>query len=350
MAKHLHESYQYAITVGDPHIGKSDIPEGKRLIEWIVASGKKWFSETGIKPLIVFTGDQSNDFAIVRAEVLEFWMWAYDYIAAAGFDSVSQVGNHDMNQEESAATMSVFDQRTVLARRNMVSINANTAAIGFIRDEELFFKTVMEAYKLGVRIMFTHVEFEGSQYENGTYAPHGFDLARYPADLTFITGHIHKRQKFGNVYCVGTPKPSTRSDIDEIKGIHMICLKNVPEVAFWPTPTEVCEPFRRIVVNEGWTEAQIKAIPDSPKVYVELVGTTEFVKKTARLLPPSVHEHSTYTDVKKATVVKESEGIPTTFVNFTQEYFTNNGTPPELQKAILDKVYQSCPSLKQGVK
>jgi hypothetical protein len=277
-------------------------------------------------------------------------MWAYDHITAAGFESLSQVGNHDMNQEESAATMSVFDQRTVLARRRVMAINKQVGAIGFIRDEELFFKTVMDVYHKGVRTMLVHAEFEGSQYENGTYAPHGFNLTRYPADLIFITGHIHKRQKFGNVYCVGTPKPSTRSDIDETKGIHMICLKNVPEVAFWPTPPEVCEPFRRIVINDQSTEAQIKAIPDSPKVYVELVGTQEFVKKMARLLPPSVHEHSTYTDVKKNTVVKESEGIPTTFVNFTKEYFINNGTPPELQKAILEKVYKSCPSLKQGVK
>ena len=242
MLRFFHELLNFAFLVGDPHVKKMDIAEAKLLVTWIVATAVQWRIETGIEPIIVFMGDQSDDFAVFRAEVLEFWVWAYDYVSSFHLRTLSQVGNQRYEiQEETASTMSPFDVRTILAKREPVFLNPTTAAIGFIRNEELFHKTVMGAYAQGVRTILCHTEFEGSQYENGTYAPHGFDLSKYPADLYFITGHIHKKQQFGNVLCVGTPRPGTRSDIGEVKGIHIVSFKAVPEspVSYRHRPTYV---------------------------------------------------------------------------------------------------------------
>jgi hypothetical protein len=345
----MSSKYDFALLVGDPHIDKQSVPEAIRLIKWIVEVAIAFRAHHGT-PLIIFTGDQSNDFAIIRAEVLEFWTWAYDYIRSKGFETLSQVGNHDMNQEESASTMSPFDVRTVLAKRTPIILNQTTAAIGFIRSEELFYQTVMTAYNSGIRTILCHAEFEGSQYENGTYAPHGFDLSKYPHDLNFITGHIHKRQRFGNVLCVGTPRPSTRSDIGEQKGIHIGKLGTPADLLFIATPEEVCESFKKVNINESsYDEPAVLAIPDSNKVYVDLHGSRDFVKKVAKLLPASVHVRSTYSDDTRAISVKESEGIPTTFVKFAKDHFETAAVPADLQAEIMKKVLEACPTLKQGV-
>jgi hypothetical protein len=345
--------YHIVIPVGDPHIRKEDIPEAKKFIKWLIKSAFNLYENTGDKILVLFMGDQLNDFGIARAEVLEFWKWAYDEFkpVKGAVDTMSLIGNHDMNQEESASTMSVYDQRTILAGREPVFINNTAAAIGFVRSEDVFRAHVIQAYNAGARTIFCHAEFEGSQYESGTYAPNGFKLDRYPDDLSFITGHIHKQQQFGKVWCVGTPRHLTKSDIGEVKGVNALNLTNGVTL-FSPTPEDVFESFKSIVLEESPTfdEKVIKDIKDSTKVYIEIKGSRDFCKKIARLIPSLCKVRSTYTDLERTATVKESEGIPKTFAKFSDEYFKTHNVPDHVKKAILDKVFKRCPSLKDGVR
>jgi hypothetical protein len=353
MSRQLRESYDVVLLIGDPHVRKEDIREARKFIEFIV-NGVRVLEKTmgHRKVLPVFMGDQMNDFALARAEVLAFWKWAYDQIRAIepDHDSLSLEGNHDMNQEESASTMCVYDERTVLAGKKPVFINSQVAAIGFIRKEELFYQAAMSAYAEGARTILCHAEFDGAKYESGTYAPNGFKLDRYPSDLMFITGHIHLQQSFGNVWCIGTPRHLTRSDIGETKGIQILDFAT-GENYFTPTPADVFEPFRAVTITDSpLVDEIIKSIADSPKMYVEVKGTREFCKKVSKLLPPSVKVRSTYTDSGRSVTVKESEGIPSTFRKFSDSFFQQGAVDPELRKAILTKVYDKCPSLKVGVK
>lgn len=354
MRRQLREPYDRVMLIGDPHIRKEDISEASKFVQYIVSAIKVLENTlNGKKVLPVFMGDQLNDFALARAEVLEFWRWAYDEIRNASpndHDSLSLEGNHDMNQEESASTMCVYDERTVLAGKTPVFVNPKVAAIGFIRKEELFYKAVMSAYVEGARTILCHAEFEGSQYESGTYAPNGFKLDKYPADLSFITGHIHKQQSFGKVWCIGTPRHLTRSDIGETKGIQLVDF-TTGESYFTPTPPDVFEPFKSFVIDESsYDESMLKDIPNSSKVYVEIKGSREFNKTIARILPALVKIRPTYTDRGRQVNLKESEGIPSSFHKFANGFFETNKTDDSLKKAILDKVYERCPSLKTGVR
>jgi len=349
MPAKIEQAAAVVIPVGDMHIRKQDIPEARKFIEFLIQTAYR-FIEIG-PVLIVFMGDQLNDFGIARAEVLEFWKWAYDELRKhrSNILTLSLIGNHDLNQEESASTMSVYDERTVLAGRDPVFLSENAAAIGFIRDEEAFRAAAMKAYGEGARTIFCHAEFEGSQYESGTYAPNGFKLDRYPKDLSFITGHIHKEQQFGNVWCIGTPRHLTKSDIGETKGVYSINLVS-GETKFTPTPVDVFEPFQSILLEESasFDEKIIETIPDSTKVYVEIKGSRNFAKRIDRLLPSLCRRHSTYTDIDRTVTVKESEGIPKTFAKFSANYFEKAGTPDHVRKAILDRVLARCPSLRSG--
>jgi DNA repair exonuclease SbcCD nuclease subunit len=337
-----------AILVGDMHVKKEDIPEAKRFIDWLTTLALSSSS----KPLIIFMGDQYNDFALARVESLEFWKWAYERLneKLGPNSSLSIVGNHDMNQEETATAMSAHSNLTVLARREPVFINKTTAAIGFVRREDLFQKIISEAYAQGARTILCHAEFQGAQYENGFYAPHGFDLSKYPSDLNFVSGHIHKKQQFGNVTYVGTPRPLTRSDIGETKGVHLAnLLKNSLE--FIPTPQEVCESFRSILIKEtDYSDSVLESIPDSSRIYVDIHGSKEFVQKISKQLPESVKTRATYTEDNKDFEVRESEGIPSVFTKFSANYFKSTALDQNTQNEVFDRIYAECPSLKMGVR
>lgn len=346
----LSESYDIVIPIGDLHIHKDDVQEGERFIRWIVDGAKIVQNATGKKVLLAFMGDQHNDFAVMRVEVSAFWSWAYAYINMMLDDqSLSITGNHDMNQDESASAMTSQSARTRVVARDAVFINDTVAAVGFMRKEDLFYEKVMTAYAAGARTILCHAEFQGSQYENGFYAPHGFDLSKYPADLKFISGHIHMKQEFGNVFYVGTPRHLTRSDIGEVKGVHVLDFQKGTR-EFIETPSSVCAPFQEIILDESGPYQDPSTIPDSPKIYVEIRGSKEFAKKISRALSENIKVRSTYTDEIKNFVVKESEGIPATFNKFSEEFFKTNNVSEKVREAVLAKVYDTCPSLKIGVR
>ena len=331
------------ILIGDMHVKKSDIPECQSFIQWV-----SYIAQTQ-KATLMFLGDQYNDFGIADVEVQEFWKTAYDHVNSVGVNSISLVGNHDANQQNTASFMTVHDKQTLVIGREMIKLSASIFAVGFIRKEDEFYTKVMKAYTEGARLVICHAEFNGCQYENGFYAPHGFDLSKYPADLQFLSGHIHLKQGFGNVTYPGSPRHLTRSDIGSIKGVHVWNLVD-GLMEFVQTPETVCEPFQSIVITESSYDAKlIKNIANSKKVYVEIQGSKEFSKKISKTLAENVHVRSVYTTEAKEVKVRESEGVPKSFNRFQQDFFKNNVVSPEIEKAVLEKVYQACPSLKLGL-
>lgn len=355
----LEIKHKYGVAVGDTHVHEDDIPEAWNLIVWLVKSVKEMNATLNTKVLIMFMGDQYHKFGVKEVVVEEFWKKAYAYILSElGYPSLSLSGNHDQNQQLTANGMSVHDDYTVVvAKKPLLLKSGNAAAIGYIRHEEEFYGTVMELYAQGVRKIFCHADFDGAQFENGFYSPSGFALDKYPADLMFYSGHIHLKQSFGNVVFFGTPRHLTRSDMGEVKGVHVIDFET-GGMNFQETPVDVWSPFMELTVEDGpdlqarlqQIEHTVKNVLTTPaKLYVEIKGTKEFVKTIERKLPGGVKIRSTYTDEKRAVTVKESEGIPATFSKFSDGFFKEANTPDHLRKEVLDRIYQTCPSLKNGV-
>ncbi len=347
---------QVYVPVGDMHVRKQDIADATRFIQWLAVTIKFINNSSSVKAVPVFMGDQYHEFGVAKAEAQKFWKWAYNHLLEVlGYPSISLVGNHDMNQELTATFMVAHEEATVMVD-SMMRIG-NVGFLPFIRDEELFYKSVMELYSLGVRKVFCHVEFQGSQYENGYYAPHGFDLSRYPSDLMFYSGHIHMKQAFGNVVYFGTPRHMTRSDIGEWKGIHLFDVsKN--EIADITTPPDVWPKLVEIAIDEDLqnlegtiSEISTYAEKNGPgRVYVTMNGSKEFCRTVSSRLPAGVRVSTTYTDTSRPSTVKESEGIPTSFGKYAREYFELYQVPTDVQKAVMEKIYEACPSLKIGVR
>lgn len=346
------------IPVGDMHVHKDDIVEATRFIKWLVDGVKQLNKSMSTQAVLFFMGDQYNDFGTKNVVVETFWKWAYSYInSELGYPSASLIGNHDMNQQETENGMDVHDESTVVIGRTPIMFAEGIGAVGFIRNEELFYAAVMNLYALGARKIFCHADFDGAQFESGYYSPLGFDLSRYPADLKFYSGHVHLKQEFGNVFYFGTARHLTKSDINEKKGIHIMDLAT-GKMTFQDTPFEVWSPFTELKIEEG--DPNLKALMEqadnlaktlhSPsKLYVEIRGTKEFCKKTERQLPGGIKTNSSYTDCGTLVTVKESEGIPATFSKFSAAFFSTAATPQDIQTEVLTRIYQACPTLKNGV-
>ena len=342
--------YDHAIVIGDMHVKKDDVAEATRFVRWIAQLHAQVKAKIGVDPLIVFMGDQYNDFSVVRVEAEVFWDWAFDFLVKeTGTMPLALVGNHDMNQEETASSMQVHARYAVLAERKPVFINQATAAIGFMRKEELFHQTVMEAYQKGARIVLCHAEFDGAQYENGFYSPHGFKLDRYPQDLQFISGHIHLKQQFGKVLYVGTPRHLTRSDLGTVKGVHVVKF-SAGSCEFVATPPDTFTPFQSVVIDESVHDPKsLPEIANSPRSYVEIRGSKEFAKKVEKALPELCKFRSVYTDQVRDFKVKESSGIPASFMAFADDFAISTGMSAQKKADVLKLIYDTCPSLKNGV-
>lgn len=322
--------------VGDPHVQKTNLEESERLMKWIVTVAQAHNAQ------ILLAGDLYNDFAVKRVEVEEFWN---RHLRAMGRPIVL-TGNHDMNSDCSSSALTVHRDQCALLVDGPMKIN-DVGFLPFIRDNQVFIKEALGLYQQGVRLIFCHAEFAGSQYENGFYAPHGIDLMEMPSDLLFISGHIHKQQEFGNVWYPGTPRQLTRSDVGQTKGVWIIsAATGVLSRNFIPTPENVCVPFKQITITPDTKE--IPGIPESDRVYVDIQGPKEFIDKMLKKIPNQAKIRTFPDQEKPVHGISESDGIPVAFLKYAAKYAADKQLPPEVAKAVMDKIYHKCPMLKMG--
>lgn len=341
--------------VGDLHVKLDNLKESRRVIEWVAQEAKRHDATP------IFMGDQFDSMSVIRAEVLEFWVWAYGYLNntisgdATKPCTISLVGNHDINSDGTASAMSAFESvTTVVDARGLAMLDGNVGAIGFIRDNDKFAAMASAAVQMGCKYLLCHAEFNGAMYENGFYSPHGIDLEKIPNNIQYISGHIHKRQTFGTtvtgqprIIYIGTPRQLTRSDIGEVKGI---CLFTpaTGDGTFIQTPINVSDPYVEVNIVEG----QDYDLNLPSRVYVNIHGSKEFIKKVCKELPDETKTRTFPTGDVKVSEVKESEGVPVAFGKYCRTFFNGDNATyitADEAKAVLELVYKTCPSLKAGV-
>lgn len=319
------------VWVGDPHVKKTNIEESERLIEWIDFEAQKRNAP------VVFAGDQYNDFGVARVEAVKFWTNAFNQMKSK---VIAIVGNHDANSDVSLNFMDIHKHQ-VLVIDEPTAIN-DVLLLPFFRKNELFVKALWDCF--GITEVFCHQEFNGCQYENGFYSPHGVDPAEIPDYITQITsGHIHKHQEFGKIWYPGTARHLTRSDIGERKGIFFVNRKT-GDREFIPTPVAVSEPFVSIDITPEYTPELPSG--ESSRVFVNIKGPEDFIKKTLKSMPEGFKVRTFPESNLPETKIKESEGIPKAFLSFALEYANKNGLGNSELKVVLNEIYSKCVFLK----
>lgn len=336
------------IFCGDTHVKKDNIESSEKLIAWLAKLADQY------KATILFAGDQHDSMGVVRAEVIEFWDKAYKTINQVA-QSISITGNHDLSADGLSSAMTAHEFVTSVIADTPFPIDSKNGiwAIGFIRDFQIFRQKTILAYEKGARIIVCHAEFNGAQFENGFYAPHGFNLDAFPEDLMFVSGHIHKKQTLIDsrtgkvkVFYPGTPRMLTRSDIGQIK---TVTLWDTDKQSFQDieVPEEVCPRFQHFIITEENIHS-INLIPDSSLAYVDVKGSKDFIQSICKKISQNVKLRTLPDSLLGVNTlkVKESEGIPIAFAKYLDIYKKNHNLTDQEIILIAQLIYDKMPELK----
>jgi DNA repair exonuclease SbcCD nuclease subunit len=208
------------LLVGDPHLKIGAFKEAGGFVDKLFK-----IIQDGQYDQVIILGDLFDTFAVIRSEILALWA-SFLSKASQHSEIVLIVGNHDMAGESGGAhALEPFK-----SFKNVVVVDWPHTTGGmihylpFYRDNEAFIKEC-QALPQG-SILFCHQSFNGAQFDNGFYDPHGVDPSAVSHLAAVISGHIHKNQKLGNIWYPGTPFQMNFSDAGENKGVFEIALDN----------------------------------------------------------------------------------------------------------------------------
>jgi DNA repair exonuclease SbcCD nuclease subunit len=205
------------LLVGDPHIKINSLQEGELFLLQLLGL----IREEEPKQVILL-GDQFDSFAVIRSEVLALWS---DFLLNAGHYTkvVLLVGNHDMAGETGGThAMEAFKSYpNVTVVDNLTEING-IYYMSFVRSVDEF-SAIAKAVPEG-SVLFCHQSFNGVQFVNGFFDPHGVPTESIQHLSAVISGHIHTEQKIDKIWYPGTPYQHTFADAGEDKGVYAIDL------------------------------------------------------------------------------------------------------------------------------
>jgi DNA repair exonuclease SbcCD nuclease subunit len=264
-----------SIFVGDPHVQPNNLEDVKNIFDLVERTQDTFKAEA-----LIILGDLFHTHAVLRLEVVNFWQRTIIRMAGMFHKVILLVGNHDLvGDTQRERQMSALDTLKIgLKNVKIIDRPAIYDGWGFMpyfSDGERFIEEANKLAEAGVKTLICHQTFDGSQFENGFYAPGGIDQNRLLV-THIVSGHIHKTQTVGRVFYPGTPKWDTLSDANEAKGIWTFDGQwNMIDTS------EVVEPIRTIVLTP---DSDTKNLKLGPKTFVELTGPSTWIGQISKKL------------------------------------------------------------------
>lgn len=290
------------LRVGDPHVKIGNIGESKSLIDFVAKTAIESKADR-----IEILGDLFHTHAILRLEVIDFWVWALEKLTKI-CEVVVLVGNHDLSGDYNSnnSSLSVFG---LMGWKNLIIVEKPTALgvfgyVPYIHNSTSFIDSVGALAESGVRVLVCHQTIQGSKYESGMYAPDGIPTGEWAKRfIHVISGHIHSEQSFGNIIYPGTARWDTTADANRRKGIwiyeHEDGTGRIQSSTFMSTE-QVCSPIRCVSFSEG--DAVSNTWPENARVAVELIGSSAWVASMKEKLKGKCSISTKITDRQKATI------------------------------------------------
>jgi DNA repair exonuclease SbcCD nuclease subunit len=305
------------LRIGDPHIKPSNLDEAENLLHFI--------NDTILErqpDRVEILGDLFHTHAIVRLEVLEFWVeWLDVLLSHENIQFYVLRGNHDManDQENSPSVNSVFK---LIRKKNFhycdnphaePKIDGPFAYVSYYGDHNKFIEVANNCAREGSKVLICHQTFDGSKYESGIWAPDGIDASKINFDL-IISGHIHTHQdmiKDGKrIIYPGTPKWDTAADANEDKGIWMYEHDDVTGAIKSEELIRTAHVVTKIA-KLTWIEGMpCEAIPSGCKVTVELIGSSSWVEVCSKSLKGTCQIITKVTDKTERTTRNAGKNFP----------------------------------------
>ena len=346
------------LRVGDPHAKVGSLDEMKALVLFVVEQAKLHNVDR-----IEVLGDLFNTHNVIRLEVIEFWTWALDLLAAT-CETVVLVGNHDQSGDYNS-TFSALSVFALMNKKNLIIVEKPTqmGVFGYVPYTHSSVEFIASANVLadgGVKVLICHQTIEGSKYESGIYAPDGIPAAEWSERfIHVISGHIHSEQSFGNIIYPGTARWDTVTDANRRKGVWLYThgsgevgtrvlhgdedrsgrssnlstpaqvggsQDGVIQTALFISTEQVCSPIKSLEWREGdpcptgWSEYE--------RVTIELIGSSIWVAGEKEKLKGKCSIKTKITDKQKGIIRKTGDS----FEHFMKELFTSSLNKGDLLK------------------
>lgn len=203
---------------GDKHLKINRFDLVKQFLSWLNKT-----IETNKPDLYVCLGDDLDNHAVIRSEIIAELRYHFDFVLSLGIPIVYVVGNHDCFRP---------NDMKYHALQSMIGLNPNLHIID--KTTNLYGMTFVpyvhnaeEFPKQTLPICVAHQTFKGADFGDIT-TKDGVDASSIDGAEIIISGHIHKRQKLDSsqsagpeiLYC-GSPFSQSVSDINQTKGVSL---------------------------------------------------------------------------------------------------------------------------------
>lgn len=185
--------------------------------------------------VLVQVGDAFDNRQSINLRVLHYTVSLFERLGEILPTHVI-VGNHDIwakKSNEVSAIDSIKWIPNVQVYKEPVQYtwaDKNILLMPWRRDPEHETETLAEYPK--ANIVFCHSEVKGVALNSKVKNEHGTDSNSYDRYVAVYSGHIHYRQRKGQLRMVGTPYQLTRSDSGNAKGFDLVDLGTMEETFF----------------------------------------------------------------------------------------------------------------------
>lgn len=202
------------LLVGDPHIQIQKLGDGKAFVRKLSSLAEEY-------ERVIILGDLFHTFAVIRSEVLSIWS---DYFNEHGKKTTALVGNHDYaGQRGGSHALEVFKNTGATIVDGPYKEN-DIHYIPFVRDNSVF-EDLCRLIPRG-KVLFCHQSFTGADFGNGFFDPNGSNISCVKHLKSVISGHIHKRQTFNNIWYPGVPYQHSFAEANNEARVFTIDLKS----------------------------------------------------------------------------------------------------------------------------
>lgn len=318
------------LVIGDPHGRPQDLEDLGRLFD-----GTEGVIEE-VKPgCLVITGDQFHNHALVHIDVASFYKKRLTHLHAEypNMEIIVLSGNHDVSGDESSKSSAMEQFSSFVTVLGKEQTREWFYGVGFMSyfAKEKDFRAAISAMP-NVTKIFCHQSFQGCQFENGMYDPHGFSLSGLE-HIKFISGHVHMRQAFGNVQYVGAPRWMISSDANQEKAISLYD-EDFNEIQSWDTSVW-CSKIYQLVIKQGVPVHEFSLPKAKDSLIVELHGDKNWIEETSKKYK-NCRVRPFRTD-RAAPVISERDGIDKAFSKYLSRYRAPMGVEIEELRELCQK-------------
>lgn len=179
--------------------------------------------------VLVHLGDVFDNRQTVSLKVMNRALTLFERISNI-MDTYIIVGNHDIWHKKSNEVASVDmlkwipNVQIMKDDEKLTWSNKSILLMPWRRDSDHELETL--AKHRGSDYMFCHSEVKGAMLNKYSVNDHGNEVSVFNGMKTVFSGHIHIKQKKGNVHFLGNPYQMTRSDANNEKGMYLLDLSN----------------------------------------------------------------------------------------------------------------------------